>query len=227
MSEVELYSYAACPFAQRTRMVLGEKGIDFTLTEIDVYNKPEGWEKISPYGKVPCLIHNGGTIYESTIINEYLDEEFPEPPLLPAGVLARAQARIWIHYCENKFLPAAHNLMRERDDEEKRHDNLGKIYDILHFMEYEGMRKLGDGPYWFGDEPTLVDFQFLPFFERFCVYEELAGLEWPKDCSRLKEWFAAMSQRKSVSPTMRPLDYHLEQRRKRAEQTSRTVRTGT
>ncbi|SVB10085.1 uncharacterized protein METZ01_LOCUS162939, partial [marine metagenome] len=80
MSSLEIFSSEGCPFAQRSRMVLIEKGVEFSLTEINLGKKPEGWEKISPYGKVPLLRNDGVTIYESAIINEYLDETFPDPP---------------------------------------------------------------------------------------------------------------------------------------------------
>jgi len=51
MSSLEIFSSEGCPFAQRSRMVLIEKGVQFSLTEINLGKKPEGWEKISPYGK--------------------------------------------------------------------------------------------------------------------------------------------------------------------------------
>ena len=74
MSDIKIYSFDKCPYAQRTRMALIEKGLDFELIEIDVYNKPEWFHEISPYGKVPVIVHEGKTIFESAIINEYLDE---------------------------------------------------------------------------------------------------------------------------------------------------------
>lgn len=211
---MELYSYDACPFAQRTRMVLAEKGLPFELHEIDVHNKPDGWEKISPYGKVPLLRDRGGTIYESAIINEYLDEAYPEPPLMPATNLARAQARIWMDYCDSRFLPAVHKLVWSGDDEEARRENLGTVIEMLHFIEDEGLARCGSGPYWFGDRPTLVDFHYLPFFERFAAYDELVGLRIPPDCPRLIAWLDAMCGRDSVSSTLRPAAYHIENQRR-------------
>ena len=93
MSKVELFSYEACPYAQRTRMVLIEKGIEFELTEIDLYERPAWFREVSPYGKVPVLRHDGRVVYESAIINQYLDEVFPEPPLMPADPYGRAQVQ--------------------------------------------------------------------------------------------------------------------------------------
>ena len=77
MSEIELFSYEACPFAQRTRMMLIEKQADFSLTEVNLKNKPDWWKKLSPTGKVPLIRHKNNIIYESRIINEYLEEILP------------------------------------------------------------------------------------------------------------------------------------------------------
>jgi glutathione S-transferase len=85
MAEIKLYSAVVCPYAHRTRLVLQEKGIDFDLIEIDLQNPPENFRKISPYGKVPAITHNNERVWESAIINEYLDEVFPNPPLLPSN----------------------------------------------------------------------------------------------------------------------------------------------
>jgi glutathione S-transferase len=217
MARLELFSFEACPYAQRTRMVLIEKALEFELTEIDLYNRPAWFNEISPYGRVPCLRHDGRVVYESTIINHYLDEAFPQPPLMPGDPYARAQARIWMDYCETRFLPAAHRLMAERDDAKRLADNRARLDEVLRFMENEGLRKLGTGPFWMGATPTLVDFQYLPFFERFPVYEELAGARWPDDCSRLRLWFETMAERPSFLQTRHTLDFHLEQQRRLAE----------
>lgn len=213
MAQLELFSFAGCPYAQRTRMVLIEKGLEFELVEIDLYNRPPWFKDVSPYGKVPALRHDGRVVYESAIINQYLDEAFPTPPLMPVDAYQRAQARIWMDFCETRYLPAAHRLMAEREQPERSTGNRAKLAETLRFMEQEGLRKLGAAPYWLGTTPTLVDFQFMPFFERFAVYEELAGAEWPEDCSKLREWYAAMSARRSHIETRHTLDYHLEQQR--------------
>ena len=99
MAEVEIYSSTVCPYAHRTRLTLLEKGIDFKLTEIDLENKPDWFSEISPSGKVPVIKHKNDRVWESTIINEYLDEVFPTPPLMPLDSGRRAIARIWIDEC--------------------------------------------------------------------------------------------------------------------------------
>ena len=111
MSMLELYSYEACPYAQRTQMALAEKGLEFELIEVDLYDRPSWWADLSPYGKVPLLKHGDNVIYESAIVNEYLDEVFPDPPLMPEDALGRAQARVWIDYCDSRFMSACHQLI--------------------------------------------------------------------------------------------------------------------
>ena len=215
MAEVDIYSSEGCPFAQRTRMVLTEKGIPFNLTEVDLENKPDWFEDISPYGKVPLIIHEGQRIYESAIINEYLDEVFPDPSLMPSDSRGRAQARIWMHYCDNYYLSAAWGLRASKGDPKKQAEALAKLADKLRFMENEGLRKLSDkGPYWLGTKLTLVDIQYSPFFERFGVYEELFGAQIPDECTRLKEWREHIKESKGYKETARDIEIHIENRKR-------------
>lgn len=224
MSGIELYSFEGCPYAQRSRMTLLEKRLDFTLTEIDLFNRPAWFREVSPYGKVPVLRHEGTTIYESAIINQYLDERFAEPPLLPARPALRAQARIWMDYCDTRFLVATHKLMSEAGNADRRPGNIDALAAVLRFIEHEGLRKLGDGPYFLGEQVSLVDLQYSPFFERFGTYEQLGGAIWPADCTRLRAWFDAMQGRESYRATSRPLEYHLEARRQMEQRIAETRR---
>ena len=82
-NKLELFSARVCPYAHRTRLILKEKQIEFKYTEVDLQHKPARFLAHSPYGKVPALVHNGETIYESAIINEYLEGVFAEPRLMP------------------------------------------------------------------------------------------------------------------------------------------------
>jgi len=215
MSNLELVSYAACPFAQRTRMVLIEKGLDFTLREVDLSNKPAWFDEISPYGKVPVLRHNGQTIYESAVINEYLDEAFPEPPLMPASVFERAEARIWMHYCDAYYLPASSRLSATHQEPDKKAEAVEKLEQAFLFLENEGLRRLSDGPFWFGKEVTLVDTHYSPFLERFAAYDEIFGVRLPAACTRLRAWLDAMAARESYTQTARGVDAHIAGIRRR------------
>ena len=213
MATIELYSFAACPYAQRAHITLLEKQLDFAIIEIDLFNRPAWFSTISPYGKVPVLRHAGVTVHESSIINQYLDEAFPQPALMPGSPALRAQARIWMDYCETRFLPAVHKLMSEVDDAGKRAINNEKLSEILRHIEHEGLRKSGAGPWFFGPQFSLADIQFAPFLERFDMYVRLAGAAVPADCTRLHDWLAALQQRPSVHATAHDTNYHIEARR--------------
>ena len=220
MDEVRLYSAQVCPFAQRTRLVLLEKSVDFDLTEIDLENKPDWFKEVSPYSKVPVVMHGDVRVYESAVINEYLDEVFPEPKLMPRQPAIRAQARIWIDFCNNRFIPTFYKLLLSQE-EETRTGLREKLREDLLFMEKEGLAKLGsEGPYWLGNNLSLVDITFYPFFERFVVIEHYRGVEIPSECQRLKTWYAAMCERKSVKATANTRDYYIEKYTKYADGTA-------
>lgn len=102
MPTIQLYFTKGSTFSQRTRVVLLEKGIDFTPNEVDLQNKPTEFTEVSRYGKVPAIKHGDVELYESAIINEYLDEVFPDPPLLPRDSATKAIARIWLDYANTR-----------------------------------------------------------------------------------------------------------------------------
>jgi len=210
MPDLQIISATVCPYAQRTRMVLQDKGLDFEVVEIDLKDKPDWFAEVSPYGKVPVLRHDGRTIYESAVINEYLDEVFPAPPLMPADPAGRALARIWIDYCNHQFCPLFYKILLTQDPAQQR--ELGeKFTAVFHFMEREGLEKLqGDGPFWMGEAPNLVDVTFYPFIERLGVLAHYRGVAIPDDCPRLHDWCAAMSQHPSAQETAHPAAFHIK-----------------
>ena len=207
--KIELFSARVCPYAHRTRLVLMEKGIDFELIEIDLQNKPERFLAVSAYGKVPALVHEGVSIYESAIVNEYLDEVFPEPAFMPKDPATRALVRIWIDYCDDHFLDD-HYAALKNQDEAKAGEWKEKIDRHLRFIE-SGMRDLSaEGPYWLGEKVSLLDFSYYPFFERLPAWEHHRGLGLPDDCERLRGWLAAMLERPMVKSIANPPDYYIE-----------------
>jgi glutathione S-transferase len=207
---MELFSARVCPYAHRTRLVLLEKGVACDYVEVDFKNKSKRFLEVSPYGKVPALVHDGVAIYESAIINEYLDEVFPDPPLMPADPALRAKARIWIDYIDDHFLDPYYELLKNRDP--ARHGALLEAAaNGFRFMEREGLAKLsGAGPYWFGARPGLVDVALYPFIERLPVWSHYRRLGVPADCPRLSAWIAAMAGRESVRRLANPPDYYIE-----------------
>lgn len=203
MAQIDIVSAGTCPFAQRTRMVLLEKGIDFSLTEIDLDAKPAWFLEISPYAKVPVIRHGDAVLWESAVINEYLEEVFPEPALLPRDPVRRAQARVWIDFANTRMVPHVYKIML-RQDNEGQDLHRRRLTETVLAME-QGLRDLSAGPYWLGEQPCLVDFTFLPHVQRFVALEHYRGFKIPATCDRLLSWRAAMFTRPSVQAT-RPSD---------------------
>ncbi len=98
MRRLTLVSHPLCPYVQRAAIALDEKAVAFERIAIDLANKPDWFEAISPLGKVPLLRVADGAretvLFESNVILEYLEETQPHP-LHPADPLARARHRAW------------------------------------------------------------------------------------------------------------------------------------
>lgn len=102
---IELHHFPFSTCSQKVRLVLAEKGLDFVSHEVDILSGAQhdpAYVKLNPNRVVPTLLHEGRVLLESTLINQYLDEAFPEPPLLPADALGRHQARIWTKRLDDK-----------------------------------------------------------------------------------------------------------------------------
>jgi glutathione S-transferase len=94
-------SHSTC--SQKVRLVLHEKGVKFDEVRIDLGKKEQlkpDYLKLNPNGVVPTLVDDGVTIIESSVICEYLDEKYPQNPLVPADIIERARMRAWTHYIE-------------------------------------------------------------------------------------------------------------------------------
>ncbi len=98
-----LYSGTSCPFSQRCRIVLYEKGMDFQVIDVDLHDKPEDLAVMNPYNKVPVLVERDLILHEANIINEYIDERFPHPQLMPADPVMRARARLFLYRFEEEL----------------------------------------------------------------------------------------------------------------------------
>ncbi len=143
---IKLYSAKGCPFARRTRFVLHEKGAEFEAHEVDFRNKSEEFLKASPTRKVPVVVADGDSLYESNIVNQYLDDIFEKPKLMPEDPKARAYARIWMARADEDFYPQVfvssmghkRGFPQERITEakEKLKVTLSRLEDSLEGSEY-------------------------------------------------------------------------------------------
>jgi glutathione S-transferase len=106
---LDLYHYEPSANSMKPMLCLKEKGLAFTSHYIDLHSfeqhAPE-FVKVNPNGQVPALIHDGAIITESTVINEYLEDVFPEVRLRPQDPVQRAHMRIWSKFVDEYFCPA-------------------------------------------------------------------------------------------------------------------------
>jgi glutathione S-transferase len=189
MEKVELYSIAVCPFAQRTRMLLAAKDVPFTLTEIDITRpRPDWFLKLNPLGQVPVIRHRGRVLNESSVINEYLEEVFPEPRLFPADPYQRAQSRILIEHLNGTFVPAMYALLMNQDPARHR-DLLAKALASWRWLNAFLMRHNPKGT-WLWDGFGMPDLSAAPFFQRYCLNAHFRGFVLPDDEAyhRVRHW---------------------------------------
>src|SRR5215207_5677916 len=148
-------------------MVLHEKGIDFDVHEVDLSNKSEEFLSVSPYGKVPVVSINGISLYESNVVNEYLDEVHKIPRLMPANPEQRALARSWMAFADDYFFPFIFRIgmgSQRGFSEEQIQEAKEKLQDALSRLE----RQLEGREYLMG-EYTLADIAHAGNFHRLRV----------------------------------------------------------
>ncbi len=166
-----LYSGNTCPFSQRCRFVLFEKGMDFEIRDIDLYHKPEDINVMNPYGEVPILVERDLVLYESNIINEYIDERFPHPQLMPPDPVERARARLTLFNLEREIFVHVKTLEDRNSTEEQREAARQKIRDsLVGLAPVVAKRK-----YLNGDEFSMLDIALAPLLWRLSYY----GIELP------------------------------------------------
>lgn len=188
---LELVTFKLCPFGQRCLIALNEKGRAYDTTYIeDLANPPDWFVQISPLKKVPVLRVDGKTLFDSSVINEYLDESIP-PALHPHDVLERAMYRSWIAYA-GELLSAQLAVFRAGSQ---------KSFDVrlTHFLSLQNKLETApiEGPFFGGERFSLVDAAYAPFFIRARL---MAGHHeaLPIRSSVLSDWATALLDRSSV-----------------------------
>ncbi len=159
-----LYSGTSCPFSQRCRIVLYEKDMDFQIIDVDLYNKPEDLAVMNPYNQVPVLVERDLILYESNIINEYIDDRFPHPQLMPADPIMRARARLFLFRFEKELFVHVDEIERgsQKSAEKSRvaiRDSLTQISPVFARQKYI-----------LGDEFSMLDVALAPLLWRLDYY---------------------------------------------------------
>lgn len=139
---LELYHAEPVANSMKVLLCMKEKGITFVSHYVDLLrfeqHKPE-FVKINPNGQVPVLVHDGAVINESTVINEYLEDVFPQVQLRPEDPVERAQMRIWNKFVDEYFCPALsmigwHTMVRKVAQKLKK-DELDEILSHIPLKE--------------------------------------------------------------------------------------------
>lgn len=196
---MKLYDYPDCPFAQKVRVVLAEKELEYETIFVDLrtgeHRQNAEFLKLNPYGKVPVLIDDEVVVYDSTIINEYLEDEYPHPHLMPEDSAARARVRTLEDYCDNSFLPSAGFVQAElsKPVEEQDAERLARYRNELQ----RGLKRLeaflAGKEYLVGDF-SLADVAFIPAL---LILPRL-GVEVDPALRGVTAWINRLKQRPSV-----------------------------
>lgn len=189
-----LYSGTTCPFSQRCRIVLYEKGMDFQIVDVDLYNKPEDIAVMNPYNRVPILVERDLQLYESNIINEYIDERFPHPQLMPADPVMRARARLFLYRFEIELFSQIDFL------EGSSAKNAEKARGIIRESLVQMAPVFAKQKYMLGEEFSMLDVAIAPLLWRLDHYQ----IALPRPAAPLLKYAERLFSRQAFIDSMTP-----------------------
>lgn len=199
-TDYKLISFNLCPFVQRSVITLREKGVTgFEIQYIDLADKPDWFLELSPLGKVPILVVEDTVLFESAVINEYLEEAAPGPALHPADLLRKAHNRAWIEV-GSELLRKCYGLFNAKDAGavSKAATNVRGVLSLLE-------EALGDGPLFNGQDFSLVDAAVAPALQRLTWTEELVPtMSVLADTPKVAAWRDVLLARPSVQQSTVP-----------------------
>ena len=191
---MQLYSGTTCPFSHRCRFVLYEKGMDFQVIDVDMFNKPEDLSVLNPYNRLPVLIERELILYESNIINEYIDERFPHPQLMPADPVMRARARLMLFNMEVELFSQIEAIEsgKEKLVEKARQHVTEQLIQIVPLFTRT--------KYMLGDELTMLDVAIAPLLWRLDLY----GIKIAKQAAPLMKYAERIFSRPAFIEALTP-----------------------
>jgi stringent starvation protein A len=189
-----LYSGTTCPFSQRCRFVLFEKGMDFEIRDIDLYNKPEDIAVMNPYNRLPVLVERDLILYEANIINEYIDERFPHPQLMPADPVMRARARLFLFNFEVELFSQIDPIEKgnQKQQEKARQQVSDRLTELAPVFSKQ--------KYMLGDEFSMLDVAISPLLWRLDYY----GIVLPKAAAPLQKYAERLFSRPAFIDALTP-----------------------
>lgn len=193
-----LYSGITCPFSHRCRFVLFEKGMDFEIKDIDTFNKPEDLAVINPYNQVPVLVERDLILYESNIINEYLDERFPHPQLMPADPVMRGRGRLVLFRLEKELfvhVATLENPAATNKEQAKAREAIAQGLTMI-------APSYAKNKYVLGDDFSMIDVALAPLLWRLTHYD----IKLPKSAAPLLKSAERIFQRPAFVEALTPAE---------------------
>ena len=181
---ITLYDADRCPYCARVRIVLAEKGIEYETVEIDLDDRPAWIYEKNPLGRVPVLEEDTFVLAESAVIDEYLDDRYPDPPLWPADPADRALGRLLVFRFDQLSKPY-YAVRRGEDDARERLDAaLATLDAVLQQQLFLSGREFG-----------LADVAYVPWILRARDRMDVDLGRFPA----LAEWVGLLEQRSSIA----------------------------
>ncbi len=178
---IELISFKTCPFVQRAVITLNIKNVEHSVTFIDLADPPDWFLEISPLQKVPVLNVDGEILFESAVINEYLDD-ITGGELQPTNPLERARNRAWIEVASNML--GNTYMIKMADDKEGYDKYRQRLISQMQRLE----NRLGDGPWFNGENFSLADTAFAPLFTHCGVAGNHFSVVDPDSMPKVNAW---------------------------------------
>ena len=196
---MNLYSGTTCPFSQRCRIVLCEKGMDFEIIDVDLFAKQEDIAMINPYGRVPVLVERDLILYDPNIINEYIDERFPHPQLMPADPIMRARARQLLVSMEREIFSYIEPLEKAQTAE-KNAKAVDKARSVIRERLTEMTTVFTKQKHMLGEDFSMLDVAIAPLLWRLDHY----GIELPKSAAPLLKYAERIFSRQGFIDALTP-----------------------
>ncbi|MDT7837864.1 glutathione S-transferase family protein [Aquabacterium sp. OR-4] len=204
MPAVELISNLLCPYSQRIAIQLMAKGLAFERVFIDLAAKPDWFVAAAPLGKVPLLRVAGHSLFETSVICDYVEDQWPEQPMLAAAPLARARQRAWTAVA-SAMLADVFAFYSAPDA--AGFDRAGREL-AARFNALERQLALGRGPFFDDAGFGLVDAAFAPVFTLFDSFDRIADFGVMNHLPRVADYRAALAGQASVQQAALPAYGH-------------------